>query len=234
MIVDKACAGIIEEGKILARWCEAQKLAEQLMNEKNKGMKQVWICCAKLYSMECFLYRKLNEIMRLIGNDDHEQLWRSKVRTLGPYCLLLWDNPFQTKLTTQKTLYRGVKLTSEQIATYEEMAKNPNEYRSFQAFTSSSRSKDVANNFSGTNVLFIMEIEFAFTVDIAPFSDYPFEEEELITPGVCFSVHRVEFDESAKKHVIYLKLRHRFSRKSDKFTCLSCDYHTKLIFYSRT
>ncbi|CAF3078348.1 unnamed protein product [Rotaria sp. Silwood2] len=213
MIVEKAADGIIEEGKIIGRLCEAQKLAEKLKNEKDKGMKQVWICCAKLYSMECFLYKKLNEVMRLIGSDDHEQLWRSKVRTLGPFCLLLWDNPFKTKLTTEKTLYRVVKLTNEQIATYEEMAKNPNEYRSFQAFTSSSRNKDVGNNFPTTNVLFIMEIEFAFTVDIAPFSEYPHEEEELITPGVCFTVHRVEFDKSAKKHVIHLKLRHRFSRR---------------------
>ncbi|CAF1456043.1 unnamed protein product [Rotaria sordida] len=129
MIVEKAAVGITEEGKIIGRLCEAQKLAEKLMSEKDKGMKQVWICCAKLYSMECFLYKKLNEVMRLIGSDDHEQLWRSKVRTLGSFCLLLWDNPFQTKLTTKKTLYRVVKLTDEQIATYKEMAQNPNEYR---------------------------------------------------------------------------------------------------------
>ena len=226
MIVEKAAVGITEEGKTIGRLCEAEKLAKKLMNEKDKGMKQVWICCAKLYSMECFLYKKLNEIMRLIGSDDHEQLWRSKVRTLGPFCLLLWDNPLQTKLTTKKTLYRAVNLTNEQIATYKGMVQNPNEYHSFQAFTSSSRREDVGKIFSNSNVLFVMEIEFAFTVDIAPFSDYPNEEEELITPGVCFTVHRVEFDQSAKKHVIYLKLRHRFSRKSHDFAYYFGGYYT--------
>jgi hypothetical protein len=57
MIVEKASTGIIEEGKIIGQWCEAQKLAEKLMNEKDKGMEQVWMCCAQLYSMESFLYK---------------------------------------------------------------------------------------------------------------------------------------------------------------------------------
>lgn len=217
MMVGKAASGIIEEGKILGRCCEAKKLAEKLTDERDKGIKRVWQCCARLYSMESFLYKKLNEIMRLIGSDDHEQLWRSKVRTLGPFCLLLWDNPLETQLTTKRTLYRGVNLTSEQIQTYEDMTKNTDVYRSFQAFTSSTRNRNIAYNFTSATALFIMEIEFAFTANIALYSDYSFEEEELITPGVCFTVHRVEHETNPKKCMIYMKLRHRFSREPNHF-----------------
>jgi len=54
--------------------------------------------------------------MRLIGSEQHEQVWRSKIRTLGPFCLLLWDNPFNTQLTKPGTiLYRGAKLSDDLI-----------------------------------------------------------------------------------------------------------------------
>jgi hypothetical protein len=218
MIVEKAASGIIEEGKQIRKQCEAEKLANLLREKKDKGMKEVWKRCAYLYSMESFLYKKLNETMRLIGSPEHEQVWRSKVRTLGPFCLLVWDDPFNNSLKTNMTLYRGAKLTDEQIAVYKGMVEDHpldliESFRSFQAFTSTSRNPDIAENFPGANVLFIMEVLFAFTVDLAPTSEYTHEEEELITPGVNFRVNRVEFDSHKKKHVIYLQLRQRFSGK---------------------
>ncbi|CAF5059856.1 unnamed protein product, partial [Rotaria sp. Silwood1] len=161
--------------------------------------------------MESFLYKKLNETMRPIGNHEHEKIWQSKIRTLGPFCLLLWDNPFNTKLTTGKVLFRVGKLTEKQISIYKDLAKNPEEYRSFQAFTSCSRDSHIAEKFPSANVLFIMEIAGAFCVDLKPISLYPEEEEELITPGVCFTVKSYEFDTTKKKHIIYLMLKQRFS-----------------------
>ncbi|CAF4417822.1 unnamed protein product, partial [Rotaria sp. Silwood2] len=101
------------------------------------------------------------------------------------------------------------ELKPEQIAAYEEMVKNPDEYRSFQAFTSCSRSREKAEQFG--NTVFIMDVLFAFIADLRGLSEYPDEEEELITPGVCFRVERVEFNHKTNKYLIYLQLRQNFS-----------------------
>ena len=107
------------------------------------------------------------------------------------------------------TIYRGANLKEEQIAKYEEMAKDQNMYGSFQAFTSCSRNRNVAEKFG--NALFIMDLVVAFTADLREFSEYSSEEEELVMPGVCFRVTKVEYDGKNKKHFIYLKLRQRFA-----------------------
>ena len=221
MVLEKAALGIVEEGKLIRKRREAEEMAGKLMAQQNNGIQEIWKCCARLYSLESFLYQKLNEAMRLIGSEEQEQIWRSKIRTLGPFCLLLWDNPFNKKMNKNIELYRGAKLTSEQIATYQDLSTRPDEYRSFQAFTSCSRSRELAETFG--NALFIMKVEYAFTVDLGPISKYPEEAEELITPGVCFSVHQVEFNNQKKKHLIHLKLRQRFDRKYDKFFNNFCD-----------
>ena len=211
MLVEKAALGIIEEGNQIGRPREAEHLANALLKMKGKKMKEVWQCCAYLYSLEGFLYKKLNEAMRLVGDGEKEDVWRNKVQTLGPFALLLWDDPFNTRLKTDITLYRGAQLTEEQIASYAAMAKNPDEYRSFQAYTSCSRNRQKAEQFG--NALFLMKVVLAFIADLSPASEYPDEEEELITPGVCFSVHRLEFDPKTNKYLIYLELRERFLRK---------------------
>ncbi|CAF4489037.1 unnamed protein product, partial [Rotaria magnacalcarata] len=156
MLVEKAAQGIIIEGIHIRKQREAEKLAEVLLEKKNKNMKEVWQCCAYMYTLESFLYKTINAAMRLIGDKDHEEVWRSKVPTFGPFCLLLWDDPFHTKLTTEKTLYRGANLKPEQIAAYEEMAKHEDEYRSLQAYTSCSRNRKKAEEFG--NTLFIMDV----------------------------------------------------------------------------
>jgi hypothetical protein len=215
IVVQKAALGIIKEGKLIGKRKEAEKLAEKLMTMESKEIKELWQCCAHLYSLESFLYKKLNEVMRLIGDEKHETVWQSKVHTLGPFCLLLWDNPFSDKLTKNIQLYRGAKLTNQQIATYQELSTRPREYRSFQAFTSCSRSHEMAGKFG--NALFIMKVLWAFTWDHKPFSAYPNEEEELIIPGVCFSVQRMEFDSHKNKYLIYLQLSQRHDSKYDIF-----------------
>ncbi|CAF1357819.1 unnamed protein product [Rotaria sordida] len=212
ILVEKAALGIIEEGKHIRKEREAEKMAKMLRETKNSGMEEVWKCCAYLYTLESSLYKTLNAVMRLVGDKEQEQVWRSKIRTLGPFCLLLWDDPFNTKLTTNKTLYRGANLTPKQIAKYEEMAKDKEAFGSFQAYTSCTRNPVVAEFFSG-NVLFIMEVVMAFIADLSPLSNYTAEEEELVTPGVCFRVKSVEFDSTKNKHLIHLQLRQRFSRK---------------------
>jgi len=213
ILVEKAALGIVEEGKQIQKQCEAEMLANLLRKQKDNGMKEVWKCCAYLYSLESFLYKNLNVVMRMVGNKDDEQIWRSKIRTLGPFCLLLWDDPFNKRVQTKRTLYRGADLKPEQIVIYEHMAKHPDEYCSFQSFTSCSRNRKKAEEFG--NTLFIMDIEFGFMADLSKESEYPNEEEELLAPGICFCVTKIETDPKTRKQIIHLKLRPRWSGKYD-------------------
>lgn len=214
MILDKAALGIVEEGKKLGKKIEAEYIADWLRAKKNEGMQEVWTCCAHLYSLESFLYKTLNETMRTIGTPQHEQVWRSKVDTLGPYCLLLWENPFNSKIIRPKTiLYRGAQLSDDVITSFkDECSKNLKVWHSFQAFTSCSRNRSVCEQFG--NVLFIMETRVAFTIDLSKLSKYGQEEEELLYPGVSFTINRVKSGENNNKHLIYLTLQQRHTSKS--------------------
>jgi hypothetical protein len=216
MIVEKAALGIIEEGKKIGKKREAEGIANQLIEKKNADIKEIWKCCAHLYTLESFLYKKSNEVMRLIGSEQHEQVWRSKIRTLGPFCLLLWDNPFDKKLTKPgKILYRGANLPNDLITLFkEDCSKDPKPWHSFQAFTSCTRNRGVAEQFGNANVLFIMKARIAFTVDLAELSEYSHEEEELLFPGVSFTIDKVDFDKNKNKHLIYLTLQQRHNSKS--------------------
>jgi hypothetical protein len=161
--------------------------------------------------MDSFLYQTINATLRLIGSKEHEAVWKSKVSTLGPFCLLFWDDPFNTQVTIDKTLYRGANLSPSHIAEYQQMAGKKDQYRSFQSFVSTSRKRENIENF--VNTLFIMEVLYAFIADISQLSTYENEEEELITPGVCFRVKSVEFDNASNKHIIHLQLQQRFNSK---------------------
>jgi hypothetical protein len=214
MIVETAALGIIEEGKTMGKKIKAEWMANKLKEKKEGGMKEVWKCCAYLYSLDSFLYRKLNEIMRLIGSEEHEKVCQSKIGTLGPYCLLLWDNPFNSKMTEPGTiLYRGAKLSDDFITVFKSnCSKDPRPWYSFQAFTSCTRNHSVAEMYSD-NVLFIMKTRVAFTIDIQPFSNFPDEDEELLFPGVSFTIDRMEYDENKNKHLIYLTLQQKYNSK---------------------
>ena len=213
-LVEKAAQGIIKEGKHIKKQREAEEMANTLLETQHKSMEDVWKCCAYLYSLESFLYKTLNAAMRLVGSKDDEEIWRSKIKTLGPFCLLLWDDPFNKKARSDIELYRGANLTPEQINTYKEMAESKDEYGSFQSFSSCSRNPLEADKIG--NALFIMKVLYAFVADLSELSEYPNEEEELVTPGVCFRVERVEFDKNKNKHYIYLELKQRFSGKKYK------------------
>lgn len=210
MLVEKAARGIVEEGKHLKKQREGEKLAKMLREKKYSPMKEVWKCCVYLYSLESFLYKTLNAAMRLVGDEDHENVWRSKIQTLGPFCLLLWDDPINVKGREDGELYRGAELTPEQIDVYVKMV-NKWKGGSFQAFSSCSRNRQKAEEFG--NSLFIMKIKGAFIADLSQLSEYPNEEEELITPGVYFQVTQVKFDRKRKKHYIYLVLEQEHGGK---------------------
>ena len=223
LVINRAATGFIEEGKLLERKCEGEILAEMLLSVKNDSAQKVWDRCAYLYSLECFLYKKLNETMRLIGSQEHEQNWRSKVRTLGPFALLLWDNPSNTTPTPPgTTLYRGADLPIEAISAFiDDCSKEDKPMRSFPSFTSCSRNQAKAEDFG--NVLFHMNIKHAFTVDVKPFSKYPDEEEELLSPGCCFIIKKVE-KKSKDKYWVYVDVIQQHRRK------LFCFGHLLTVF----
>ena len=201
MVIEKAAEGMIQEANEIKLKCEGEKLAKMLLAVKNDGPQKIWECCAFLYSLQSFLYKKLNEIMRLIGNEELEQTWRNKVSTLGPFALLLWDNPSNSLPTPPgTTLYRGAYLEDQIIQGFiKDSSKEDKPMHSFPSFTSCSRIKDEAEKFG--NVLFIMNIKHAFTVDLKPFSNYPYEEEQLLSPGSCFIVQHVDQIDQKKCHV---------------------------------
>jgi hypothetical protein len=226
IIVEKAAQGIIEEGKAIGRLREAERIAQTLREHSNKEIREVWKCCAYLFTLDTFLFQVLNETMRLVGSEEHESIWRSKIDTLGPYCLLLWDDPFNNKPnTSNEVLFRGVNLSADMIAAFEK--RSPTEHGTFQAFSACTRNRRVAEQFG--NVIFIIKVIYAYTMDLSSFSRFPEEEEVLVHPGVCFSVSHVELDRTANKHLIYLDLDHRLNGEYDTYKTLinlstSCFY----------
>ena len=214
MIVEKAALGIIEEGKKIGARIKAEKIVEMLRAQIEYGIHDVWRCCVYVYTMNTFLFTKVNETMRLIGSKEHEQIWRNRIRTLGPYCLLLWDNPFNSKMVQPgRIFYRGLHLEDHVIDTLkEDCSKNPRPWHSFQSFTSCTRNRNVAEEFG--NVLFVMTTRIAFIDDIQSISCIPNEEEELLYPGVSFTIDRTEFDQQKNKPIFYLTLQQKRNGKS--------------------
>ncbi|CAM4805588.1 unnamed protein product [Rotaria magnacalcarata] len=184
MVVAKAAVGILEQSKLVGK----QRQGENLVK------------------------RKMNEAMRLVGDDEYKEEWRQKVRLLGPFCLLLWDSPFsKTAAPRGRVFYRGANLSDDLISLFKgDWVKKVKPRRSFQSFTSCSRQKGIAEIYG--NVLFIMTMKHGFTANLKPYSNFPDEEEELIFPGVCFSIDRMEFNENTKKYYIHLSLMQQFSR----------------------
>ncbi|CAF1120988.1 unnamed protein product [Didymodactylos carnosus] len=212
MIVEKAALGIVEEGKEVGKQIQAERMAKMLREKKEAEMRDVWICCAHLYTMDTFLFKKMNEAMRSIGSEEHETIWRSKLHTLGSFCLLLWDNPFNSESAKPGTiLYRGTQLSDDLISSFkDDCSKNPKPSHSFQAFTSCTRDRNVAEMFG--NTILIMKVGLAFTVDLKTYSNFPDEEEELLFPGVYFTIDQMKVEED--KHLIYLTLQQRHNSKS--------------------
>ncbi len=214
IIVEKAALGIIKEGEKMGKSSDAERIARMLREQSGKEMQEVWRCCAYLYTLNTFLFRTLNETMRLIGSEKYETVWRSKIDTLGPFCLLLWNNPFSNKPnTSNEVLYRGVNLSADMIAAFK--GCSPNEHGTFQAFSACTRNRCVAELFG--NVIFVMKVKYAFTMDLRPFSAYPSEEEVLISPGAGFTVDHLVFDAAKDQYLIYIELDHRLNGEYDSY-----------------
>ena len=195
-LLEKAAEGLFIEGRAMGQQQEAQWMAKQLLNIKLGTKEEIYAVCVRLYSMESFLYKRLNEIMRLDGDEQHTQLLKSKASTLGPFAVLL--NSLMPNDEKRMTVYRGAQLSSEMI---EHLKRAVGGWNTFPAFTSTSRNRQKAEAFG--NVLF--EIEIRLVNDISQYSQYPDEEEVLIYPTFCFDVQSLRFDDGKNKWIIQLR-----------------------------
>ncbi|CAF3273794.1 unnamed protein product [Rotaria socialis] len=157
--------------------------------------------CAKLYCMGSFLYRKLNETMRLQGDFAFEILWKSKVPTLAPFAVLL--NSAMNFNRTHMIVYRGVTMANEQIEKFRLCVVSERKIQ-LPAFTSRSLNRDVAE-FFGSNVFFVIDLEKdTSSLDVSPYSNYPNEQELWLFDGFPAKVTSCHFDETANKWAIKL------------------------------
>jgi hypothetical protein len=86
------------------------------------------------------------------------------------------------------------------------------EIMKFTSFTSTTRSRKVAEFYDGNTLLIIDLNQYnnkgkyvTCGRNISSLSDFPVEEEFLIWPGTEFAFVKYEYDVLKKKHIIYLK-----------------------------
>ena len=195
-MIQKAAEGIITEGKLVGKQKEAEWMAQQLLNVIDKSNQEVWECCAHLYTMESFLYQKMNEYMRLCGDASHKNLWKSKMQTFGPFAYIL-SMYTHSKDFKKMYLYRGANLSDDLI---QKFRTNNGAYLMFPAFTSTSRNRAKAEQFG--NTLFIIHTNTSSGNDVAPLSDYPDEEETLLNADFSFHIRSCVFDQEKNKWII--------------------------------
>ena len=201
--IEAAAHGVLIEGKRAGREREGEWMAQQLLNVKEGTAEEVYPVCARLYSMDSFLYRKMNELLRLITdyNDDSKTLVNDSISTFGPFIYLL-ASFYPPNGNSCKTVYRGALLSDDMIDQFQQ-ACITKQIQSFPAFTSASRNRDVAEVYAG-NVLLRIDIDWEGS-DICPYSNFPDEEEILIRNDFLFVVKSAIFDTTKKIWIIHLE-----------------------------
>jgi hypothetical protein len=208
-LLEKAAAGIEEEGTKMGKKTEAQFMANELRKQRGQGKKKIGECCIKLYTMESFLYKLFNQVMREAEVKDNHGfsfvLNRDKNygRTLGPYCSLLCIYLHITPRQKDIVVFRGVELTDEMIDDY---TKNVGKTIKWESYSSTTKNKQKALKFAG-NTLFQIYIHPRSVypcVDISSVSQYRHEEEVLLSPGIDINIDRVEFNQEINKHIIHM------------------------------
>ncbi|CAF1182892.1 unnamed protein product [Didymodactylos carnosus] len=219
ILLEKAAQGLIMEGKKLGKQREAEWMARELVKVKaiyeyeittNTVQRsiardlEVYHVCAHLYTMESFLYKEINALMRLDGDMEYKELLMSKVPTYGPFAYLLFWKRGVRKEASEKTLtvYRCANLSDELIQQYKEKYYR-GMFATFPAFTSTSRNRAKAVQFG--NVLFVIDIDVLKGEDVSLYSDYPDEEEVILHAGFTFEIQSCKFDGRTNKWIMHLK-----------------------------
>ncbi|CAF2939032.1 unnamed protein product [Rotaria sp. Silwood2] len=189
-VVDAARQGLIKVGK--AEKC-AKKVLDRINKEFNriKGQSRgkIVMYCIRLYTRNVFVNRVVN---RALCNEDESYL-----EGLGPFCYLLTLHIYApTTPAYNGTVYRGCSLESSAIEKYRQaIGQGPVKWL---GFTSTSKSSIVARYFSD-NVIFKITLtnfsnrfQYGRPVDISHLSEMDQEDEDLLSPGIIFTVESIE------------------------------------------
>lgn len=196
----EACAqGIVKEAALHRSHSttEATYMAKKIRQCSDKTRIEVAQICIGFYTDSSFLYRVLNKALR--------ETDLSKLETLGPICYLI-TNYSRFSPICVGTVYRGVNLSSDAIEEYKQAIGR---WKTWTAFSSTSKDLPVARAFEG-NTLFVIEItETALAsrraYDITHFSRYPDEKEVLVLAGVSFQTVNVQ-EYASQRYIISVKL----------------------------
>jgi hypothetical protein len=195
-IVRQAIAGIKCEAELLGEEKQAndgKRLVRMLEEKTDHDLDTLYSCCIYMYTLETFLYHLTNKTLR--SND------MSKIKTLGPFAFLLNNALWRYRSAGHFVLYRGVQLEPEMIEMYK---SSVDQVRSWPAFTSTSKNRDLAKHF-GNTLFQIKVIPRPFVpslcTDITHFSEFQNEEEVLLPTAVSFMVNSVKLLSNGKHEV---------------------------------
>ncbi|CAF4763851.1 unnamed protein product [Rotaria magnacalcarata] len=166
-IAELAAQGILIEGKLLNQEFDAHQTGDEL--ECSKSDEEIKRCAARLYSVESFLHKLLNQTLINEG--------MSKIETLGPLCHLLNANMYCDVSDKEQIVYRGANLTDGILEEYKNAIHTTIQWLSF---TSTSKVRQVSENFG--NTLFIIRLHeknVQSQFDLSSVSYYPEEQEVL-------------------------------------------------------
>ncbi|CAF0831883.1 unnamed protein product [Adineta steineri] len=218
-LINELISGISTEGENLDLIQEAQHLNGEIRAIKKKNMENLQQCCARLYTKPCFLFKIVNETLR----DNN----RKKLKTLGPFCYLLYNyigirhnkylsirqqikrlfKPAEEQFSSL-TVYRGEELLSEQIETYKQAVGKGFSYK-WSSFISTSKSREVAEMY-GSNVLYIIQIPRISSndqyVDLSSIAYIKDEQEILLRPGVRLRIDKYHFHSRTQRYVFYVQI----------------------------
>ena len=197
--IDACIEGILHEAKQdrSSKEAEVKWMIEQLRSCKDKPRRDTARHCLHLYTRESFLFRVLNTAIR---DGDH-----SKLQTMGPLCFLMRSYSNGCKEFVGKT-YRGVNLSPAAIETYKQAI---NLWRTWPSYTSTTKSRSMAE-IRGNTLLIIKVIPLKLSstsraYDIENISQFPSEEEVLLSAGISFQIISVN-DNPCGKTIIEVEV----------------------------
>ena len=181
-IIEQAAKGILAEGGLLNETQEAQAIANKLLAMKDRTEREILKCCVYLYTLESFLYRLMNRVLR--END------KTKMDTVAPFCYFLTEAIWSDTLADERfygIVYRGIRVPRETICHYEETI---GAYKYWYGFSSTSKRLDQAGSFG--NCLFAIDTSAVGGFTVSSLSEFPNEDEIILPPGTTLRIDKVE------------------------------------------